>query len=82
MVRNIAGLLMEVGAGRQPKEKVAELLLKRDRRLPGKTVPAAGLYLIQVSYPKEFGLPTEAAWPLLLQAPMAAVAVQEGVISY
>ena len=82
MVRNIAGLLMEVGAGRQPKEKVAELLLERDRRLLGKTAPAAGLYLIQVSYPKEFGLPTEAAWPLLLQAPMAAVAVQENVISY
>lgn len=66
MVRNIAGLLMDVGRGRRQPEEVASLLAKRDRNLLGKTAPAAGLYLIQVSYPKAYGLAAEPAWPLLL----------------
>lgn len=72
MVRNIVGLLMEIGAGRRPPTEMAELLRQRDRRLLGKTAPAAGLYLIQVRYPDAFALPdTGPVWPPPLAALMA-----------
>lgn len=57
MVRNIAGVLMAVGAGEQPVEWVGEVLAGRDRRLAGVTAPPQGLYLVGVNYPAEYGLP-------------------------
>lgn len=57
MVRNIAGVLMLIGAGRQPEEWVAELLEVRDRRRGGFTASPCGLYLAEVEYPREYGLP-------------------------
>ncbi len=67
MVRNIAGVLMAVGSGRQQVEWVKEVLLAKDRRLGAETAPSYGLYLTQVAYPDEFTMlaPT-AAWPLVL----------------
>jgi tRNA pseudouridine38-40 synthase len=56
MVRNIAGVLMTVGCGKQPVEWVSEILALRDRTRGGVTAPASGLYLVGVGYPEAFGL--------------------------
>jgi tRNA pseudouridine38-40 synthase len=57
MVRNIAGVLIQIGRGEAEVGWAREVLEGRDRRLGGVTAPAGGLYLAQVSYPAEFGLP-------------------------
>jgi tRNA pseudouridine38-40 synthase len=57
MVRNIAGLLMSIGHGESPPERVAAVLATRDRRQNAATAPPEGLYLAGVRYPAEFGLP-------------------------
>jgi tRNA pseudouridine38-40 synthase len=57
MVRNVAGLLMSVGEGDSPPERVAAVLASRDRRINAATAPPDGLYLAGVRYPAEFGLP-------------------------
>lgn len=51
MVRNIAGVLAQVGDGRRPESWVAELLAGADRTLAGATAPPNGLYLVHVRYP-------------------------------
>lgn len=56
MVRNIAGVLMAVGAGARPVDWVPDVLANRDRTLGGVTAPAGGLYLVGVSYPKVYGI--------------------------
>jgi tRNA pseudouridine38-40 synthase len=61
MVRNIVGLLMAVGQGDSPPERVAQVLAGRDRRASAATAPADGLYLAHVRYPPEFGLPVACA---------------------
>lgn len=57
MVRNIAGVLMAIGAGERPIEWSREVLEGRNRALGGVTAPPGGLYLTQVGYPAEFELP-------------------------
>ncbi len=57
MVRNIAGVLMTIGAGDRPVEWGREVLERRDRTKGGVTAPADGLYLIKVFYPARFSLP-------------------------
>jgi tRNA pseudouridine38-40 synthase len=57
MVRNIAGLLMTIGYGESPPERVAAVLASRDRKTNAATAPPDGLYLAAVRYPAEFGLP-------------------------
>lgn len=57
MVRNIAGVLMAIGAGEKPVNWAEEVLQYRDRRLGGVTAPPHGLYFMKVSYPDEFKLP-------------------------
>jgi tRNA pseudouridine38-40 synthase len=57
MVRNIAGVLMTIGAGDRPIEWAQEVLERRDRTQAGVTAPAEGLYLLAVRYPEQFGLP-------------------------
>jgi tRNA pseudouridine38-40 synthase len=59
MVRNIAGLLIHVGAGEAPASRAAEVLAARDRRIAPATAPAAGLYFWRVQYPAVFGLPDD-----------------------
>lgn len=58
MVRNIVGSLLVVGKGEKPVSWMAELLAERDRKLAGVTAAAAGLYLVAVEYPQEYGLPS------------------------
>lgn len=50
MVRIVAGTLTDVGLGRRPPGWVAEVLAGRDRALAGKTAPAHGLTLVEVTY--------------------------------
>ncbi len=58
MVRNIAGVLITIGYGDRPVGWAKEVLEHRDRTLGGVTAPPHGLYLTEVVYPPEFGLPT------------------------
>lgn len=57
MVRNIAGVLIEIGQGERPAEWTLEVLRLRDRTLGGVTAPPHGLYLSQVRYPEAFAIP-------------------------
>lgn len=67
MVRNIAGTLMEIGAGRQAPEWAQALLAARDRRQAAMTASPCGLYLVQVAYPAQFDLPQSPIGPSFLQ---------------
>jgi len=58
MVRNIVGTLIDVGAGRQPPEWVADVLARRRRAAAGVTATAEGLYFVGVEYPDYPELPT------------------------
>jgi tRNA pseudouridine38-40 synthase len=57
MVRNMVGLLLAVGEGRERPEWAREVLQSRDRSRCAATAPAQGLYLWCVEYPRPFGLP-------------------------
>lgn len=50
MVRNIVGTLIEIGRGRFRGVSLKKILLSKDRRLAGPTVPARGLCLVEVKY--------------------------------
>lgn len=50
MVRNMVGLLIEIGSGKRKSEDVIEILKQKDRRKSGITAPAEGLYLKDVYY--------------------------------
>ena len=63
MVRNIAGVLMEIGIGEREPDWTRELLDVRDRSVGGVTAPAAGLYLVSVEYPDAHGLPQHVRLP-------------------
>lgn len=57
MVRNLAGVLMSIGAGEQPVSWAKQILAARDRTLGGVTAPPDGLYLTEVEYPEVFEIP-------------------------
>ena len=50
MVRNMVGLLIEIGEGKRKAEEVIDILKHEDRSFAGKTAPACGLYLRNVFY--------------------------------
>ena len=50
MVRNMVGLLIEIGEGKRKPEDVIEILKHEDRKFAGKTAPSCGLYLRNVFY--------------------------------
>jgi tRNA pseudouridine38-40 synthase len=52
MCRGIAGTLVQVGQGKIPLARVADILASRDRRTAGMTAPAHGLVLWKVFYSK------------------------------
>lgn len=64
MVRNIVGVLVAVGSGRQPMGWTRQVLESRDRTRGGVTAAPDGLYLVQVLYPAHFGLPEMTPGPL------------------
>jgi tRNA pseudouridine38-40 synthase len=57
MVRNLVGVLVEIGRGSAPVDWAGELMRSRDRTLGGVTAPPQGLTLVQVRYPEHYGLP-------------------------
>lgn len=57
MVRNIVGVLIEIGECRRDPIWIEEVLAARDRSKAGITAPANGLYLMAVDYPEKFQLP-------------------------
>ncbi|MFT5573542.1 MAG: tRNA pseudouridine38-40 synthase [Cryomorphaceae bacterium] len=59
MVRNLAGSLIEVGAGERKVDWMAEVLEHKDRTKAGATAQPNGLYLVGVEYPSEFELPSQ-----------------------
>ena len=63
MVRNIVGVLLEVGEGQREPAWVKYLLEQKDRRQGGITAPPDGLYLLEVEYPDKYQLPA-APWVL------------------
>jgi tRNA pseudouridine38-40 synthase len=50
MVRSIVGTLAEIGAGRRAPESMPDVLAARDRQAAGRTAPARGLTLMEVTY--------------------------------
>ncbi|QTN40650.1 tRNA pseudouridine(38-40) synthase TruA [Marinobacter salsuginis] len=67
MVRNIAGALMAVGSGKERPEWIHEILVARDRTAAGVTAPPHGLYLVDVGYPEELGIPAAECGPGFLR---------------
>jgi tRNA pseudouridine38-40 synthase len=66
MVRNIVGVLIEVGRGNEGVDWPLKVLQARNRSDGGITAAAAGLYLFGVYYPAVLDLPSlprEVAWP-------------------
>ena len=57
MVRNIAGVLMAIGAGERDVGWCRQVLDSGDRAAGGVTAPADGLYLTGVDYDEVHGLP-------------------------
>lgn len=66
MVRNIAGTLIEIGAGEKPIEWMEQVLQMRDRTKAAATAKPNGLYLVKVIYGEQFQLPATALGPLFL----------------
>lgn len=64
MVRNIVGVLMQVGAGFKSPTWVRDVLLAKDRSAAGVTAKPFGLYLVAVDYPAQFQLPVGLPGPL------------------
>jgi tRNA pseudouridine38-40 synthase len=50
MVRSLVGTMVEVGRGKAPPTRMAELLESGARHLAGPTAPPQGLYLVEVFY--------------------------------
>ena len=52
MVRAIVGTLIEVGQKRLNIESFNQIILKKNRKYAGYSVPACGLYLNKIKYNK------------------------------
>lgn len=57
MVRNIAGVLMEIGSGKADVSWVVDVLSAKNRKKAAKTAAPDGLYLVGVRYPEKYGIP-------------------------
>ena len=75
MVRNIVGSLVRVGNGSRPEEWMREVLEARDRSRAAPTFAAGGLYLAEVAYEPQWGLPagTDEVGELLARLPITAL---------
>ena len=56
MVRAIVGTLLEVGLGKIEPEEVVQIADQKNRAKAGPSVPARGLFLTRVTYPREIFL--------------------------
>lgn len=69
MVRNIVGCLLRVGEEREQPEFVDSILACQDRTKAPDTAKPNGLYLVNVGYPAEHGIPTNSLAPLGFSLP-------------
>lgn len=53
MVRSIVGTLIEIGENKLQINDIEAILASKSRKEAGKSVPAHGLYLVNIKYPKE-----------------------------
>lgn len=53
MVRAIVGTLLEIGLGKIDVDDLHTIIKSKNRNMAGTSVPAEGLYLTRVEYPKE-----------------------------
>jgi tRNA pseudouridine38-40 synthase len=63
MVRNIIGVLIEIGTGRKEPDWCRDVLHAKNRKSASKTASPQGLYLTGVCYPDQFNLPCDFASP-------------------
>lgn len=66
MVRNIAGVLIDIGEGKKAPEWALAVLQSGDRRKGGVTSSPCGLYLVDIHYPMHFNLPRLPKGPFFL----------------
>ena len=66
MVRNIVGVLVEIGLGEKNPTWAKEVLESRDRKQGATTSSPYGLYLVDVEYPSQFNLPKCPKGPFFL----------------
>jgi tRNA pseudouridine38-40 synthase len=66
MVRNIAGVLMTIGAGEAAPIWAKEVLEAKNRCAGGITAPSSGLYFVDVKYPDVYPLPISKLGPYFL----------------
>lgn len=57
MVRNIAGVLMAIGLGKEEVNWATDVLAAKDRTVGGITAPPDGLYLVNIKYPERYAIP-------------------------
>ena len=50
MVRIISGTLLDVGLDKIKPDEIPEIIESKDRKRAGRTLPAHGLYLVEVNY--------------------------------
>ena len=50
MVRIISGTLLDVGLDKIKPDEILEIIESKDRKRAGRTLPAHGLYLVEVNY--------------------------------
>ena len=71
MVRNLVGSLLLIGNGRKAPAWLRGVLDSRDRRLAGPTAPAAGLYLTEVQYVRDYGFDSRHRLPWFIAPDIA-----------
>jgi tRNA pseudouridine38-40 synthase len=59
MVRALVGTMLDVGTGKTSIQEFQNIIESRDRRRAGSNVPAHGLYLAKVKYPRNIFLETK-----------------------
>ncbi len=60
MVRNIAGVLIAIGCGKEKVEWARQVLEAKNRAAAGVTAPPNGLYLVNIEYAERFEIPGNA----------------------
>ncbi|WP_297090525.1 tRNA pseudouridine(38-40) synthase TruA [uncultured Draconibacterium sp.] len=60
MVRAVVGTLLEVGQGKISVQQFREIIEKKNRGEAGASAPAQGLFLVDIEYPDEYGIKSNA----------------------
>lgn len=66
MVRNLVGVLLPIGSGREPIEYAQQVLAAKNRNKGGVTAKGDGLYFVRAQYDRE-DLPRTEAGPVFVQ---------------